>query len=163
MIARRLAFLAAPFATALLSGTAGATCPGSAVCTCVISLTSLAFGEYNPQAPAPTDTVGTISILCNSPDPATSALSISLSPGSSGNANSRTLTLGSHPLYYNLYTNAARTVVWGDGSGGGESVVSTFPIPSHSSKTFSIYGRIPALQKAWAGSYRDTITVTVTY
>lgn len=163
MIARLLAGWVILAAAAFLGAPAQAACPRPNECTCVISLTSMAFGEYNPQAPAPTDTVGTISVSCVSPDPANSTFSISLSPGNSGNANSRVMNQGSHPLYYNLYANAGRTIVWGDGSGGGESVASTFPIPSRSSKIFSIYGRIPALQNAWAGSYRDTITVTVAY
>ena len=96
-------------------------------------------------------------------DPGASTLSISLSPGSSGNTNSRAMFRGAHPLYYNLYTNAARTIVWGDDSGAGESVAAGFPATSRSAKTFSIYGRVPALQNAWAGVYHDSITVTVSY
>ena len=70
---------------------------------------------------------------------------------------------GSHPLYYNLYSNAGRTIIWGDDSGGGESVASSFPAASRSAKAFSIYGRIPALQNAWVGIYHDSVTVTVSY
>jgi spore coat protein U-like protein len=70
---------------------------------------------------------------------------------------------GTHPLYYNLYTNVARTIIWGDDSGGGESVAAAFPPTSRSARAFSIYGRIPAQQNAWVGVYHDSITVTVTY
>jgi spore coat protein U-like protein len=159
MIGRLLALIAA----ATWSSAAWSACSTPGGCFCTISLTSLAFGAYNPQSPSPTDTVGTLSIFCSSPDPANSTLSIALSPGGSGNANARAMVSGPHPLYYNLYTNAARTVIWGDDSGGGESVAANFPSSSRSAAKFSIYGRIPALQNAWVGVYHDSITVTVSY
>ena len=159
MIARILAFIAA----ITWAGAAWAACSSAGACFCSISLTSMAFGNYNPQAASPTDTVGTLSVTCTSPDPAASTFSIALSPGSSGNVNARTMLSGSHPLYYNLYSNAGRTIIWGDDSGGGESVASSFPAASRSAKAFSIYGRIPALQNAWVGIYHDSVTVTVSY
>lgn len=159
MIARLLALIAA-FTWA---GAAWATCSTSGACICSVSLSSMAFGAYNTQAPSPTDTVGTLSVSCSSPDPASSTFTIALGPGGSGDTNSRVMRSGTHPLYYNLYTNVARTIVWGDDSGGGESVASGFPPTSRTARTFSIYGRIPALQNAWVGIYHDSITVTVTY
>jgi spore coat protein U-like protein len=159
MIARLVAFI-------LVLGYAGgawAACPTPNACFCSVSLTSMAFGSYNPYSPSPTDTVGTLSLSCSSPDPANSTMSVALSPGSSGNANARMMQAGSHPLYYNLYSNAARTVVWGDDSGGGESVAANFPPASRSSVKLSIYGRIPAQQNAWVGTYHDVVTVTVSY
>lgn len=159
MIARFLAVIA----LWAWSGAAWATCSTPGACFCSVSLTAMAFGAYNPQSPSPTDSVGTLSVACSSPDPASSTFTIALSPGSSGNANARAMLSGSHPLYYNLYTNVARTVIWGDDSGGGESVASGFPAASRSAIKLSIYGRIPALQNAWAGVYHDSVTVTVSY
>lgn len=159
MIARLLALIAA----FVWAGAAWSACSTPGACFCSVSLTTIAFGPYNTQAASPTDTVGTIRVSCTSPDPASSTFSIALSPGNSGNANARAMLSGSHPLYYNLYSNAARTIVWGDDSGGGESVASGFPVPSRASISFSVYGRIPALQNAWVGTYHDSITVTVTY
>ena len=159
MIARLLVLIGA----FLWASAASAACSTSGACFCSVSLTTIAFGAYNTQATSPTDTVGTIRVSCTSPDPASSTFSIALSPGDSGNSNARAMMSGSHPLYYNLYSNAARTMVWGDDSGGGESVASTFPVPSRSSKSFSVYARIPALQNAWVGTYHDSVTVTVTY
>ena len=158
MIARILAFV-----TAIgWAGASWAACSSPGACMCSVSLTTVAFGNYNPQAPSPTDTVGTLSISCSSPDAVNSTFSVALSPGMSGNVNARTMVSGAHPLYYNLYSNAARTAVWGDGSGGGESVASGFP-SSRSSVKLSIYGRIPASQNAWVGVYHDAVTVTVSY
>jgi len=145
------------------AGAAQAACSTPGACFCSISLTAIAFGSYNPQSASPSDTVGTISISCNSPDPARSSFNIAMSAGSSGNINQRSMLSGQHPLYYNLYTNAARTIIWGDDSGGGESVTSNFPATSRSTVKFNIYGRIPALQNAWVGTYHDSVTVTVAY
>ena len=159
MIARLLVLISA----LLWAGTANASCSTSGACLCSVSLTSMAFGNYNPQSAGPTDTVGTLSVSCSSPDPSNSTMSIALSPGSSGNANARTMQSGVHPLYYNLFTNAARTIIWGDGSGGGEPVAANFPATSRSAVKLSIYGRIPAQQNAWVGVYHDSVTVTVSY
>jgi len=145
------------------SAAAWSACSTPGACSCSISLTSLAFGPYNTQSSTPTDTVGTLSVFCSSPDPSNSTFSVALSPGGSGDANARAMLSGSHPLYYNLYTNAARTIIWGDDSGGGESVAANFPTTSRSMVRLSIYGRIPAQQNAWVGSYHDLVTVTVSY
>jgi len=159
MTARLLALIAA----LMWSGAAWANCSTAGACSCSVSLTSIAFGSYNPYSVSPTDTVGTVSISCSSPDPANSTMSIALGPGRSGNVNARMMQSGGHPLYYNLYSNAARTVIWGDDSGGGESVAANFPAASRGSVRLSIYGRIPAQQNAWVGVYQDTVTVTVSY
>jgi len=159
MIARLLALIGA----LTWAGAAWAACSTPGACICSTSVTSIAFGNYNTQSLSPTDTVGTVSVSCSSPDPANSTMSIALSPGSSGNANARAMQAASHPLYYNLYTNAARTIIWGDDSGGGESVAASFPATSRSTVKLSIYGRIPAQQNAWVGTYHDSVTVTVSY
>ena len=159
MIARLLVLIA----TLTWAGAAWASCSTPGACTCWVSVTSIAFGHYDTQSPSPNDTVGTLSVSCSSPDPTDSTMSIALSPGSSGNINARTMQAGSHPLYYNLYTNAARTIIWGDDTGGGQSVTAGFPATSRAAVKLSIYGRIPAQQNAWVGVYHDAVTVTVSY
>ena len=73
---------------------------------------------------------------------------------------------GANPLNYNLYFDAAYTQVRGDGTGGSQTGGANFTL-SNSNKTDSttstIYGRAPALQDVAAGTYSDTITVTITY
>lgn len=159
MMVRVLAFLL----TLTWAGAAQASCSSAGACMCSVSLTDIAFGSYNPYALSPTDTVGTISVSCSSPDPGNSTMSIAFGPGGSGNVNARAMQADGHPLYYNLYSNAAHTVIWGDDSGGGSSVAANFPAASDGTIKLSIYGRIPAQQNAWVGTYRDTVTVTVSY
>ncbi len=159
MMMRLLVFLLA----LAWAGAAEASCSTAGACSCSVSLTSIAFGSYNPYALSPTDTVGTISVTCSSPDPSNSTMSVALGPGDSGNLNARMMQADGHPLYYNLYSNAAHTVIWGDDSGGGASVAANFPADGQTPVKLNVYGRIPAQQNAWVGNYHDTVTVTVSY
>lgn len=162
MTARLLARLVAVSFLCLGSGAAMAACSAMGACSCTIGLTSVSFGNYDRLSSSPTDTVGNLKVECVSSDPENSTFTVAFSAGSSGNSNARAMVKGAYKIYYNLYTDAVRTVIWGDGSGSGQTIISVFP-PSRGAKNFSIYGRIPALQNVPAGTYRDTITVTVTY
>ncbi len=61
-------------------------------------------------------------------------------------------------MSYNLYRNAARSEIWGDGTNGsfiqsGSGAGANVPWP--------IYGRLPGSQNVSVGTYTDNITVTV--
>ena len=122
---------------------------------CSVGATGLSFGTYDPFSSQGLDTTGSISVTCD----AAVSYSVSLSPGS-GSYISRVMASGPHTLNYNLFTNAARTVVWGDGSGGTAVVDGSIAGPT---VNHTVYGRIPARQNAHIGSYGDIITVTVTF
>jgi spore coat protein U-like protein len=68
---------------------------------------------------------------------------------------------GGEALSYNLYLDASRTVIWGDGSGitsvHGDSRASAAPI------TVTIFARISPQQDVSAGTYTDTITATINF
>ena len=125
--------------------------PASAV-TCGVSSAGVAFGSYDTLISTPLDGVGTISVNCLLPTPFTVALS-----AGSGTFAQRQMTAGATQLGYNLYTDATRTIVWGDGISG--STVSA----SGTSVDLSIYGRVPAGQNVAAGVYSDSIVITVSY
>lgn len=124
------------------------------------SASTLAFGNYTFSSSSPTDSSTTISVTCS--NGTSYALSLDAGTTSGATLAQRLLSDGSsHSLQYNLYTSSGRTTVWGDGSGSTSTVSST---GSGSAALHTVYGRIPALQNtAYAGSYSDTITVTVTY
>lgn len=63
-------------------------------------------------------------------------------------------------LDYNLYTGAARTTIWGDGTGGSVTVTQAF---NNNQVRLSVYGRIPAMEDIAPGSHTDHITATVTF
>jgi spore coat protein U-like protein len=126
---------------------------------CRVSVESgVAFGPYNVFNTSHVDTTGQISWRCpgNSPVP----VQITITRGANGDATSRRLAMGGDFLRYDLYRDAARTIVWGDGTYGG-SYTAVYPgggwIP------VSIYARIPKEQDVAAGTYSDTITVVINF
>lgn len=129
---------------------------------CTISGTGVAFGAYNPQATGADNSTGTVNLACPT---AVTAPIVALSTGQSGSFAARRLSNGSFNLDYNLYTNSARTIVWGNGTGGSMTQTLSGGTVSGGTRNFSrtIYGRIPALQNVGAGAYSDTITLTVTF
>lgn len=130
------------------------------------------FGTYDPiTTTSPVDSAGNILVDC---DPTTFGellfgvpVSISLSRGSSGSYAARTLRQPpASTLQYNLYTTAARTTVWGDGSGGTQTVdgaVGGFLSGQPTPRSFPVFGRIPTGQDPNLGLHSDTITVTITF
>jgi spore coat protein U-like protein len=140
--------------------------------SCTVTATSVAFGVYASPGGVQTDSSGTVTVTCT-PDfillACKTPYTVSLSQGGAASYAPRKLASGANTLNYNLYTNAARSTVWGDGSGGSSTVVGTVSTSILSllclsgSNNHTVYSRIPAAQSVAAGAYADTITVTVTY
>jgi spore coat protein U-like protein len=113
----------------------------------------VSFGGYDPFNSQSLDGTGTIAVSCDVSAPYT----VALSPGN-GSYSSRTMMSGANRLDYNLFTDATRTGIWGDGAGSTATVSGSGASGNH-----TVYGRIPARQNAYVGSYSDIITVTVTF
>jgi len=122
--------------------------------TCTVSVTGVAFGTHTFLVTSPSDSTGTITVNCN----AVAAYSIGIIGGFTGTFM-RAMTSGSNQLSYNLFTDATRTVVWGDGSGGSGRLNSA----GTTGGTHTVYGRIPARQNVPAGSYSDSLIVRVEF
>ena len=137
----------------------GATSAWAQSPSCTISVTSVAFGNYNVFTTGADDSTGTVTYRCNS---TAANISISLSDGSSTTYTPRTLRKGSEILQYNLYRNAARTTIWGNGAGGTSVYTDTNP-PNNTNVSVTIYGRIPAQQDVSAGSYSDTVSAVINF
>lgn len=133
------------------------TAPANAAC--VVSTVGVSFGTYDTQSAAPGDAVGALTINCPTGRPDLFA-TVSSGTGSSGNFNAREMVSPGSMLQYNLFTDSTRTQIWGDGSSG--SVTVTVPVVSRWGSQ-NIYGRIPAGQLVTAGTYSDTVVVTVEY
>jgi spore coat protein U-like protein len=129
---------------------------------CTISSAGVAFGAYNPRATGADNSSGTITVVCAS---TVTAPVVQLSTGQSGTYSARRMTSGGWNLNYNLFTNSARTTIWGNGTGGSVSQTLSGGTVSGGQRTFTrtVFGRIPALQNVGAGSYGDTITLTVVF
>jgi spore coat protein U-like protein len=132
--------------------------------TCTIAATPVSFGSYNVFAAVATDSTGSLTFRCSGTGNSGNNISISiaLGRGSSGSFTPRAMVLANGALAYNLYQDAARTTIWGDGTGGTRAYV-TGTAPRNRDTTVTIYGRIPAQQDVSAGSYADTVTATINF
>jgi len=69
---------------------------------------------------------------------------------------------GSEALNYNLYLDAARTIIWGDGTAGTQTYFIKNPT-NNQDVTVPVYGRVPTGQSVSKGTYSNTITVTINF
>jgi spore coat protein U-like protein len=131
--------------------------------TCTVIATGVVFGTYNPFVTAPLDSTGSITVTCVAIVSASETYTVNLSTGGAG-TYSRTETSGAASLHYNLYTDSARSLIWGDGTGGTsyKTFSGTLAVGTNVT-TYTVYGRMPAQQSAQLGAYSDAIVVTVNY
>jgi spore coat protein U-like protein len=128
--------------------------------TCTVTSSAVAFGVYYPMANTHLDSIGAITIECNG----NIDVILSLDRGSGADASfargRRMTTADGKTLRYNLYANASRTRVLGDGTGG----TVTLQISGNKAWSQPIWARIlNNQQRAFAGTYVDTIVVTISY
>jgi len=141
-----------------------------AAADCTVSAVGVNFGVYDPYLTTPDDSVGEITVTCNHlSGPAIEVrYTVTLSTGGSGSYTPRQLRSGPGTLGYNLWSDLARSGVWGNGSAGTIVVTGSLrvgPGQGNGSRTavHPIYGRIPALQDAQEGDFVDSIVATLTY
>lgn len=134
--------------------------------SCTTSASALAFGVYNPFSGSPNDTSATVTVTCEQFLVGIGvSYQIALSAGSAGNFSPRKLVGPTATrLNYQIYRDASRTQVWGDGSGGTNVVADGILLLLGTvTRTYTAYGRIPASQQVPPGGYADTVVVLVTY
>lgn len=137
-----------------------------AVADCTVSATTQAFGSYNPFSATPRDSTSDIAVACSLGGLISLGVSytIKLSSGGSGGYAPRRMSSGAHTLNYNLYTTTGRTTVWGNGTASTGTISDGYLLGiGTTTRHYTVYGRVPALQNAYGGAYADTITVTVDY
>jgi spore coat protein U-like protein len=141
----------------------------AAVLDCTVSATSVAFGTYVPLQPGALIGTGTMTAICTV-NSHRNALTVDLSTGVSGGFTTRTMTTivgtTTYPLNYNLYQDAANTLIWGDGTGGSQA--DTVTITRHGNSNtittnLTVYGAVAPAQDPAPGIYTDGITVTVNF
>ena len=144
---------------------------------CSANVTALNFGMINPVSPGMVDVSATIDYTCTSLISLLSYIKvcIEIAPGSQNtDANNRVLThtsISTEKLSYNVYSNPARTLVFGNGySAGSPAAVTktygpyTLGLLATARDTQTVYGRIstanPFMQRS-VGQYNATLPVTV--
>lgn len=131
--------------------------------TCMLSVGDMTFGIYLPGQPNPVDASSSITVQCEA-DIDGEDVNYSLSIGPSDGAFApRTMHSEDATLSYNVFVDAARSTVWGDGSVGTGMVSGQLALPAVSSVTSLVHGRVFGGQSLRSGSYTDLLTVTVEY
>ena len=130
---------------------------------CTVTAAAMLFGPYTPTAGAVAST-STLSVACSTGTRFTMTLNGGTTAG--GSIAQRLMTNGSKTLQYNLYGNAAHTELLGDGVTAGSYEYVGTGAGAAAPYAVTIYGNLPdsaANQLANAGTYTDTITVSVAY
>lgn len=130
---------------------------------CSVTSTPIIFSNYDVFSTLPLDTTANLAISCSNPDNKPLQITVSISSGNSGGFNPRQLAYAGSglPMSYYLFIDPSRTTIWGDGTGGTATL--NRPMARNTPVNAVIYGRAPARQNLKAGSYSDSLLVTVTW
>lgn len=134
--------------------------------SCSIDADPLPFGQYDPLVGTRVDGAGEVSVSCSLLGLVSLLVSyeISLDRGTGGNYHPRTLSSAVDTLDYNLYTNSARSEVWGDGTDGTGTKSDGYTLGLTTvTRYYTVYGRIFSDQNVATGLYDDVITATVDF
>lgn len=127
----------------------------SVVPSCIVGNATLNFGTYS--AISASDSTTTIAVTCNYGTEVSVALDDGLHGDKAPGYGTRALASGDHYLGYDIYRNAAHTIVWN------RTHTQRF-VSRGRTEELTVYGRIPAGQsKAYAGYYTDTVNIIVTF
>jgi spore coat protein U-like protein len=137
-------------------------CVHDSEAACNVATTNINFGIYDVFSNVPKDSTGSISVDCDEAPPPIVVIRIGPSSGSGG-FNPRQMRHTTRPdrLNYNLFIDSSRSVIWGDGTGGGSTVADK--VTKNKTWVATLYGRMPAGQDVSVGTYSDTVSVTITW
>ncbi len=133
--------------------------------TCSVTSGSMNFGAYNPFLGSNTDSNSTFSITCNGLVGENVAYTATLTSGSANGFSPRKMVSGAGgSLNYNFFVNSSRTTIMGDGTSGTSLINDSYSLAStNATKSYSLYGRVFALQNVPVGVYSDTLTLQISF
>jgi len=162
---KRLVFLAFFLASAT-SGPVEAKPKHCRHCYCSVSATNVNFGAYDTLSQLAVDSAGDVEVSCGTDTIGdVMSYSIELSGAKKGRKPRKMKGPRRYRLYYNLYTDVSRTIIWGEDEGSAAAVNDsyTFVTLCCETRNYTSYGRIDADQNVAPGLYRDVIVVEVEF
>lgn len=134
------------------------TVSATVVAGCTVSAGDLNFGTAS-LLNSSVDSTSSVSVTCTSG----LAYAVALSQGTTAGGTTTTRLMKhastASTVPYKMYSNASRTTNWGSSTSEDVNGTGTGSAVNH-----TVYGRVPAQAVApQAGSYSDTVTVTITY
>lgn len=141
----------------------GITAPDQAkatTSTCTIAASGISLGNVNVLAGASVDATATLTISCTGGGSNGQRLCISFGSGGISTGTQRQLAgPGGARLNYDLYKDAARTVVWGSWETGFQGSGLQLDVTQGATTNVTVYARLFASQQtAPAGSYSSSFT-----
>ncbi|MCF7222651.1 spore coat U domain-containing protein [Lysobacter sp. TLK-CK17T] len=118
--------------------------------------TDVDFGTQ-PSSATNVDAIGQLNVNCTPGTGYTIALDDGQNSGGGG-VGARAMANGADLVPYQLYSDAARTTVWGETTGT-DTVAGT---GTGAVQPYSVYGRVPSANFP-AASYLDVVTATITF
>lgn len=155
---------------AVVAGLAGGSAwaqSGAGAVRCWLAATPLMFGHYSARRAGPADFTAMLALTCVSLSGQSAPVRASIAlVGGRGGIWGRRMAHAASGLRYQLYADAAHTVVWGDGTGG-STVVSVTGVAARGNpfhQRLIVYGRLLGRQAgARAGIYTDFVAVRLSY
>jgi spore coat protein U-like protein len=144
------------------TGTGTFQVTATVISACTVTGALLNFGaSINPLSiGVPLLATSTLTVQCTNTTPYAVSLNAGTNAGGASNFSARAMKNGSNSLGYQLYLDAARSQVWGDGTASSSTSSGT---GTGTLQSLTIYGSVPSLAGAVPGAYTDTVTVTITY
>ena len=133
---------------------------GAQAQTCTVSMAAMAFGNVNILPGTAVDTTATLTVTCSAGTGGGQRICISIGAGSANDATSRQMTgPSSNKARFDLYSNAARTTLWGSWQTGYDTAGVQLDVGKGSTTNITVYGRfLGSQQTVLAGSYSSTFT-----
>lgn len=158
------------FAGLLAAVLAAASAAGSAhaAATCTVLASAMNFGLYDTLAANAHDTTATVRVSCvpGVGGALVTPYVLTVAGTGSGGDTVRSVSFGSQRLYYQVYADAARSTVWGNGSSSGPGVASSVTsatVATPGEQTHVAYARLAARQAVQPGLYSGSLLVTIDY
>jgi spore coat protein U-like protein len=162
-------FLAAGVAASILIGSTITNCPVQAATAtstiavtatvlafCTVTAAPLAFGNYSSTQ---VDATTLLTVLCTPGTTYTLGLDQGVGTGATVAVRLMAGALTGSTLAYTIYSDTARTTVWGNTVGSNTVAGTGSGLP----QILTGFGRVPSAQLSAPGAYTDTVTATVTY
>lgn len=158
VIAGALVAPTAALAAFTQTATGSLTVSASVTATCTVGTSAIDFLAVDPFATTDLTATGAVKVTCTNG----TAYSIGLDKGANGaDVSNRQMANGTAMMNYALYTDDAHANNWGNTDG---TDTLTGLTGSGTEQSNPVYGVVPKGQNALkAGSYSDTVVVTVNY
>jgi spore coat protein U-like protein len=128
-------------------------------CT-IAAAPALTVGNYNVLNGSPLTPTATLAVTCTAGAVATIGLDAGANGSHAAVGTTRAMANGANYLSYELYSDAGLSTVWGNVEG---TWVVEPAAPSTTAVDYTVYASVPAQQSVPAGTYTDSVAVTVSF